>query len=151
MTGTMKKTMLIAVLVSMCGCVDREMTITSEPSGARVEISGLDVGTTPLRKNFTWYGVYDVVISKDGYETRRIAQNVPLPSNQIPPLDLFLELWPATIYDRHAFHYRLEPAKIPTREQLVRQADVLRIKNDQKFIWKFADFGNRLDAAHWRR
>ncbi|MCY2931909.1 MAG: PEGA domain-containing protein [Planctomycetota bacterium] len=48
----MKKAMIIAVLVSMGGCVDREMTITSEPTGPRVEISGVDVGTTPLRKSF---------------------------------------------------------------------------------------------------
>ncbi len=128
----MKKAMIISVFLSICGCVDREMTITSEPSGARVEISGLDVGTTPLRKSFTWYGVYDIVLSKEGYETKRIAQNVPIPAHQVPPLDLFAELWPATIYDRHEFRYKLEPAKLPTRADLIRQADVLRIKNDQK-------------------
>ena len=127
----MNKAMILPVLLAIGGCVDREMTITSEPSGARVEISGLDVGTTPVRKSFTWYGVYDIVISKEGCETRRIAQNVPMPAHQVPPLDLFAELWPATIYDRHEFHYKLEPAKTPTREELIRQADVLRIKNDQ--------------------
>ncbi|MCY2931910.1 MAG: hypothetical protein NTV86_20925 [Planctomycetota bacterium] len=75
--------------------------------------------------------MYDIALSKEGCETRRIAQNVPIPAHQVPPLDLFAELWPATIYDRHAFHYKLEPAKVTTREDLIRQADMLRIKNDQ--------------------
>jgi hypothetical protein len=128
----MKKVMLIGVLVATCGCVDRELVITTDPPGASVTISEMDAGTTPLRKSFTWYGVYEIIIAKEGFETLKVAQNVQAPAHQIPPLDLLAELWPGTIYDRHEFHYTLKPRQAPTREELIRKADALRVKNDQK-------------------
>lgn len=129
----MKKAMAIGMVVAavMGGCVDREMVITTEPAGATVTISGLNVGTTPLRKSFTWYGVYDVILTKDGYETMTVAQNVKAPLNQVPPFDFFAELWPATIYDRHEFHYVMKPAKPLSRTDLIKKADALKGRNDQ--------------------
>ena len=49
------------------GCVERKLTVVSEPEGAIVWLNDEEVGTTPVTVNFNWYGDYNVRIEKDGY------------------------------------------------------------------------------------
>jgi hypothetical protein len=91
------------------GCVERTLQVTSEPSGALVYLNGDEVGRTPMRKNFLWYGTYDVELRKEGYETKVAEAKVWAPWWQIPPIDLLAELVPLPLQDNHAVSYTLEP------------------------------------------
>ncbi len=42
------------------GCVERTVTITSEPDNALVYLNDEEIGRTPVTVSFTFYGVYDV-------------------------------------------------------------------------------------------
>src|SRR5688500_8891874 len=62
----MRSALLFLVLtVAVAGCgVQRSLTVQSEPPGALVYLNGLEVGRTPVTRDFTWYGVYDVELRK---------------------------------------------------------------------------------------
>lgn len=120
---------ILLAVATVCGCIEREMTITSEPDGALVYVSDVEVGRTPVTIPFTWYGDYDIVLRREGYETLNTHANIQIPANQIPPLDFFLELAPWTIYDRRYLHFRMEEAKPVSDEQLIERADALRQRN----------------------
>ena len=91
------------------GCVERTLQVTSEPSGALVYLNGDEVGRTPMRKTFIYYGTYDVQLRKEGYETKTAQAKVWAPWWQIPPIDLFAELLPVPLQDNHAVSYTLDP------------------------------------------
>ena len=112
--------LIVVVLVSvMCGCVERELTITSAPPGAIVYISDVEKGRTPLTFQFTWYGDYDIVLRLDGYETLKTHANINPPWYEVPPLDFFSAIAPWSYHDKRYLDYELEPSKVPTDEQLI--------------------------------
>ena len=113
----------------VCGCVERELTITSEPAGALVYISDDEKGRTPLTIPFTWYGDYDVRLVLAGHETLKTNFNVTPPWYEVPPLDLFSELAPWTYHVRRATHYTLEAKKPIDNEELYQRAEDLRARN----------------------
>ena len=112
----------------LLGCVERTMTITSEPSGALVYLNGEEVGRTPLTRDFVWYGNYDVQVRHDGHETLDTNTWVVAPWWQWPPFDLFAELLPVRLTDRRVLHYELaetSPADVDP-DQLLDRATALR-------------------------
>ena len=56
-------------IISLNGCVERFITVTSKPAGAIVWLNDEEVGVTPVTVPFTWYGEYGVVLRKEGYQT----------------------------------------------------------------------------------
>ncbi len=98
---------LIASAAALTGCVRRTITLTSEPSGALVYMNDSEIGRTPVTVPFTYYGVYDVQLRRDGYQTIKTRTNVKAPWWQYPPIDLVAELFPVT--DRHTYSYTLLP------------------------------------------
>jgi hypothetical protein len=92
------------------GCVRRTMTINSDPPGALVWMNDQEVGRTPLTRDFTWYGHYDVQVRKEGYQTLDTNMSVIAPFWQWPPLDLFVELLPLGLHDSRNISYNLQPA-----------------------------------------
>jgi hypothetical protein len=101
---------LFPVLLIGGGCVQRTFTIDTDPQGALVYINDQEIGRTPIKRDFTWYGVYDMQIRKDGYQT--LDQKVPLnaPWWQIIPFDFFAELWPGHLKDERHFNFSLKSA-----------------------------------------
>ena len=89
------------------GCVQRTLQVESDPPGALVYLNGEEAGRTPMRKNFVWYGTYDVELRKDGYQTLNKPTQVWAPWWQVPPIDLFAELLP--LEDKHYARYSLRP------------------------------------------
>jgi len=122
----------IALLIPVClaavlaGCVEREMTITSQPEGALVFVSDVEVGRTPLTIPFTWYGDYDIILRKDGYRTLKTHADISPPWYEVPPADLLSALAPWTYRDRRFLHYTLEQFVVPPDEELIRQARQMR-------------------------
>ena len=105
----MRLALLIPLLAAAGGCVERTLTITSEPSGALVEVNGEEFGRTPVTRDFTYYGKFDVTLRKEGYETLKEARWVVAPWWQVPPFDFAAELSPTRPRDRRGLSFTLEP------------------------------------------
>lgn len=102
--------LLPVALALLGGCVQRTMSIESNPPGALVYMNDQELGRTPLKRDFTWYGTYDVQVRMEGYETLSTKQKVIAPLWQWPPFDLVAELWPGHLKDERHFSYTLKPA-----------------------------------------
>ena len=115
---------LLAALLALGGCVERIMRIESDPQGARVFVNDKEVGVTPVKFSFLWYGDYDIILRREGFETLKTNCRVNAPWYQYPPIDLVAEcLIPATIRDEHVLPtYELEPAPTPEISQVVERA-----------------------------
>ncbi len=98
--------LLFLTTVAGTGCVRRELTVTSEPPGALVFLNDQEVGRTPLTRQFTFYGTYDVRLRKEGYRTLKAQSLVLAPWWQWVPFDLAAELFPLT--DRQTKNFILE-------------------------------------------
>ena len=97
----------VALLALAPGCVRRSLTVTSDPPGALVYLNGQEFGRTPVTRDFTWYGNYDVALRMEGYETLKADGKVVAPWWQWVPIDLVAELFP--LHDRQKLSYRLTP------------------------------------------
>lgn len=106
------------------GCIERTVTINTEPEGATVILNDQDVGRSPVKAPFTWYGDYDIIIRKEGYQTLRTHQRIATPWYQYPGIDLFTEcLMPFTVHDDRVLEtYVLAPAEPPSKEALLEAA-----------------------------
>lgn len=100
--------LLCLALAAIGGCVHRQLTVTTDPPGALVHLNDQEFGRTPVTREFTWYGTYDVQLRKEGYQTRKTTGKVIAPWWQWVPIDLVAELFPLT--DRRQLHYTLKPA-----------------------------------------
>jgi hypothetical protein len=109
--------------------VERTLTIDSDPPGALVYLNDQEIGRTPLKREFTWYGWYDVAVRKEGYRTLKASSPVVAPPWLWVPFDLVMELLPFRLQDRHRLHYQLtreteedvDPARIVRRGQAMRE------------------------------
>ena len=108
--------------VTLGGCVERKMVITSEPAGALVYVSQVEIGRTPVTLPFTWYGDYDITLRLDGYQTLDTHANLRMPVYEIPPLDLFSAMAPWTYRDTRYLNFGLEPLQPPTDKELIDRA-----------------------------
>ncbi len=111
----------------LCGCVRRTLTIETEPQGAVVFLNDEEIGPTPVSRDFTWYGDYDVVIRKENFQTVHTNIVAKAPWYQIPPLDFFFDvLWAGQIHDQHHHTFTLDPWVAPEHDELVGRALDLR-------------------------
>jgi hypothetical protein len=117
---------LLLLLPLAGGCVQRTLQVDSNPPGALVYLNGEETGRTPMRKNFLWYGTYDVQLRKEGYETLSRRTKVWAPWWQWPPFDLFAEMFP--LEDRHEARYTMKPvtAQITDPQQVLGRAVRMR-------------------------
>ena len=134
--GPMKASFNTLVFVTLAGlvlagCVERELTITSQPPGAVVELSGEEIGRTPVTKSFTHYGDYDVVLRLNGYEALKTDANLRVPWYEVIPIDLFAEIAPWTTHDRRYVHYELKKMQVPADTQASDRADQEMIQKAQ--------------------
>ncbi len=109
------------------GCVERELTINTEPQGALVTLNDEQIGVSPVTVPFNWYGNYGVRITKDGYETLDTARELKPPLHDFPPFDFVTQiLYPGRIMDNYEWTFELQPRQLPTREQILQNAEALR-------------------------
>ncbi len=119
---------LCMALQGAWGCVERTVSINSEPAGALVYLNDQEVGRAPVKVNFTWYGDYDIILRKEGYETLQTNRRIDAPWYQWPVIDLVAEcMIPTTIRDdRDLGTFTLTKAEFPTKEELIRNAEEMR-------------------------
>jgi hypothetical protein len=115
---------LLAGLPALGGCVERIMKIDSDPQGARVFINDKEVGVTPVKFSFLWYGDYDIILRREGFETLKTHCRIDAPWYQYPPFDLVAEcLIPTMIKDEHVLPtYELQSAPTPAVADVVGRA-----------------------------
>jgi hypothetical protein len=101
---------ILLLTVVPAGCVEQRLDLQSDPPGALVYLNGEEVGRTPMTTPFTFYGNFDVVLRKEGYETLKTTSKVKPPLYQLPPIDLIAALLPIPLTDEHRLSYSMQPA-----------------------------------------
>lgn len=92
------------------GCVERRITILSDPPGGKVFLDGRQIGTTPVSVPFHFYGTREITVYKSGYEIFSKEETISPPLYQVFPLDIFFEFcWPFQMEDDHRLGYTLKP------------------------------------------
>lgn len=118
----------LVCLLAAAGCVQRRMTVRSNPPGALVYVDDYQIGTTPVSTDFIYYGTRKIRLVKDGYETLTVRQPFPLPWYQVFPLDFVTEnLWPWEIRDERVVDLAMMPAAATPPEEVVGRAEVARL------------------------
>ncbi len=121
------RVVLCLVAILLAGCVDRTLTINTEPQGAVVVLNDQEIGVSPVTVPFNWYGDYWVRAGKDGYETLDTHRKLKSPLYDHPPLDFFAQvLWPGRIVDAYEWTFDLTPKEYPARGELIEQGQSLR-------------------------
>jgi hypothetical protein len=131
--------LLMAVL--LCGgCVERHLTVGSNPSGAILLLNDVEVGRTPTTVTFEWYGDYDVKL--------RLEKNVGTPEEpkivryylhthettktpwfQFIIIDLFAEILPIPFKDEQTWAMVVPEVQEPSDAQSIKDADDKLIKD----------------------
>lgn len=119
---------IVACAALAAGCVQRRMTIRSNPPGALVYVDDYQLGTTPVSHDFVYYGTRKIRLVKDGYETLTVRQPFPLPWYQYFPLDFVTEnLIPWEIRDERVVDLAMQPAGVTPAESVVARAEQARL------------------------
>jgi hypothetical protein len=119
--------LLMAMTLGLVGCVERRMLIVSDPPGATAIVNGQNIGPTPASIPFTYYGKYDVMLVRDGYQPKTYSAKLYRPWFEFFPIDFFAEnLWPGHLQDDRTLQFTLEPQTQPRTEDVMSSADHLR-------------------------
>lgn len=131
----MRKRNLSSVVSSVCliaslllsSCVERQLTINTEPQGAIVVLNDEEIGTSPVTTSFEWYGDYNVRISKEGFQTLKTHRELKAPWYDYFPFDFFADcLNPNRTLDSYEWSFTLVPQTEPDREELIENAQNLK-------------------------
>lgn len=119
-------TILCGALIA--GCFERTARVQTDPPGALVIVNDEEVGVSPVKFAFLWYGDYDIQIRKAGYETLQTHHRLNPPWHQYPPFDIVTELMlPFTIRDEHELPtYALTPTAPADPNMIVERALEIR-------------------------
>ncbi|MEM1165400.1 MAG: PEGA domain-containing protein [Planctomycetota bacterium] len=113
---------LASLLTSLTGCQHtRRIRVTSEPTGALVHLNDVEVGRTPLEVDFTYFGTYDVRLSKAGYEPLRTTAVARPRLHDQPVLDLGALFVPGGVDTIIDWHFEMARENV-TAEELLQRA-----------------------------
>ena len=115
----------LLVLVGSSGCVERRLTINTEPQGAVIWLNNEDteLGVSPVETSFKWYGDFFVKARKQGFETLHTHRELKAPWYDRFPFDFFAQvLNPHQIVDSYEWTFELTPYTPKDRAELVSEA-----------------------------
>ena len=125
--------LVLAVVVLASGCVERKLTIISEPTEAVVWLNDEEVGVTPVTVGFNWYGDYSVRIEKPGYAILNTHRELERPLHDRFPFDFFAEVcWPQKITDEYTWTFELTSYQPASTEELIKSAQQMQQRADQE-------------------
>ena len=129
---TNKSLLLFCVLlVGAAGCVERKLTINTDPAGAQVFLNDEEIGVSPVTASFNWYGDYNITIRKQGCGTLQTHRKLQAPWYDLFPFDFLTQiLYPGRIVDSREWSFELAPQKEISRQELIKSAE--QIKNQAK-------------------
>jgi hypothetical protein len=114
----------------LSGCVERQLTINTEPQGALVVLNDEEIGTSPVTVAFNWYGDYKVRINKEGYQSLDTHKKLKRPLKDKFPFDFFYEvITPKKYVDKYEWTFALAPYKPADRDELLKAAALIKEKN----------------------
>jgi hypothetical protein len=117
----------LAITVIVSGCVERKLTINTNPQGALVVLNDEEIGTSPVTVSFNWYGDYNVRIGKEGYETLKTHRKLKGPWYDSAPFDFFANcLSSKRIVDSYEWTFELKKKQEPERQELIKDAEQLK-------------------------
>ncbi len=131
----------VAVCGALClllgGCVERSITLASAPRGALAYLNDREVGRTPCRVPFLWYGDYDVqmrLTRNVGTVARPRLVHYYLHTNrvtrrpwfQIPGPDILAAILPFEFKDNKVWAFALPRVPRESDRQLVHEAHTLQ-------------------------
>ncbi len=117
----------ISVFLLVSGCVERNLTINTEPQGALIILNDEEIGTSPVTVSFEWYGDYWVRIRKDGYESLNTHRELKGPWYDIFPFDFFAQIIsPNRTVDSYEWTFPLKSKKQISPEELIQAAERLK-------------------------
>lgn len=125
-TGKLPVLLAVSLIAASAGCVERRLTINTEPQGALVILNDEEIGESPVTVSFQWYGDYNVRIRKEGYETLNTHRELKAPWYDAFPFDFFAMLNPERTVDSYRWTFELAPRKEISREELLRNAEGLK-------------------------
>ncbi len=119
------------------GCVERKITIGSDPDNAIVTLNDEEIGRTPVSVPFVWYGDYDVVLRLEKNvgtpqkpEIRRYYlhthKRTKTPVFQIVGIDLIAEVLPITFTDEQIWAFPIPQVQEPADDALIERARDLK-------------------------
>jgi hypothetical protein len=137
MARNLWKPALVAALTPLlAGCVERTISVQTTPPGALVTINDVEVGRTPVKTPFLWYGDYDLRLRltknegtpdepKVTYYYLHTHQQVRAPWFQWLGIDLATELLPLKFEDQQQWTFALPEVQPGSDEVLVKHAKEL--------------------------
>ncbi len=130
-TPAERRRLIVCVALNAClllsGCVERRLTINTEPQGALVILNDEEIGISPVTVSFEWYGDYWVRLSKEGYDTVDTHYELKGPWYDHFPFDFFAQiLYPKRIVDSYERTFPLVPKHHPTRDTILKDAQALK-------------------------
>lgn len=126
------------VLAALGGCAQRRIVVTSEPAGATVYVNDVEIGRTPVSAGFTYYGVYDVRLHRDGFEPVSTSARADAPLYEFAGPDLITEAIPGGVLTEVKWHFTLQPIgevgdrKVFEKDLLQRAGELRKTVGDAK-------------------
>ena len=109
------------------GCVERKLTINTQPQGALVILNDEEIGESPVTVNFDWYGYYSVRLSKEGFESLNTPQDLKGPWYDSFPFDFLAQIvYPGRIVSSYEWTFELSPRQPASPGDLIQKADELK-------------------------
>jgi hypothetical protein len=137
-----QKSLLTALcLAALTGCVDRKITIGSDPEGAVVTLNDEEIGRTPVTVPFVWYGDYDVVLRYEKNvgtaqkpDIRRYYlhthKHTKAPLYELIPIDLVVDILPFTFTDQQVWAFPVPLVQEPPDAEVIQRARALKVQLD---------------------
>ena len=117
----------IAALSALSGCVERRISIDTEPPGALVWLNDAQIGRTPVDVAFTHEGTYDLRIEKEGFEPLVTPAKTTGPLWDVVPLDFVVEVLPVKARSETRWKFTLTP-RDDSEDALLSRAGALRAR-----------------------
>ncbi|MGC8625200.1 MAG: PEGA domain-containing protein [Phycisphaerae bacterium] len=125
------------VMLSLGGCVERSITLVSDPSGSLAYLNDVQQGTTPCTVQFKWYGDYSVRLRKKEnvgtplkpkyvYYYLHTQKKTHRPWFQWYGVDLFASLLPIEFKDHEIWAFIVPKVPELTTHQLIQKANKLK-------------------------
>ncbi len=110
--------LILLPLPILSACLERRISVVSDPPGALVTINDTEVGRTPLTTSFDYYGSFDVQVRKEGFESVSSGRRASTPIYEIPPIDLVATALPVPLTTTKTWTFTLTPSPASlTRDQ----------------------------------
>ena len=92
-----------------------------------MKVNGEAIGYSPVSKDFTYYGTYEITLVKDEFETVTAMQKINPPWYQKFPVDAVSDnLLPFHVTNRNEFLYQMKRQLVVPNQEILGRANGLR-------------------------